>query len=132
DGVSQAMPEFFGFAIKSGAAADHGPELPSELAAQIAKRPPAPQKMLAGGCGVTRGKFRVLTGRSLAGTQASETSVEVAFDLLLQRLDHARDGHQHGDAFAADSCHDVRWIERVLEHDGAAQQWGKENSQKLS
>src|SRR5664279_4745548 len=80
-GVSQAMPEFFGLAIKRGAAADHGPELPSELAAQTAKGPPAPQKMLAPGCGVA--------GSKILAAAINGTVLEIAFDLLLQRLDHA-------------------------------------------
>src|ERR1019366_1319024 len=46
-GVSQAMPEFFGLEIERGPTADHGPEFPSELAADVAESPPASQKMLA-------------------------------------------------------------------------------------
>src|SRR5260370_40250464 len=46
-GVSQAMPEFFGFAIEGGAAAAHGPELPSELAAHVPKAHPPPPDVLA-------------------------------------------------------------------------------------
>src|SRR6266478_902197 len=118
------MPEFFSLAIESGAAADYGPEFPSELAAQIAEGPPAPQKVLAFGSGVARRKI-------LAAT-ATNVSVEIPFDLLLQRLDHARNGHQDRDAFPADRRHDFGWVERVFEHDGRAQQRWKENSQKLA
>src|ERR1019366_9647186 len=120
-----AMPEFFGVAIEGGAAADHGPELPSEPAAQVAEVPPAPQKVLAPGGGVTRGKI-------LAAATVICTVLEIAFDLLLQRLDHAWDGHQHRDAFPADRRHDFGRVECVFEHDGAAQQRGKENSQELA
>src|ERR1019366_2569212 len=120
-GVSQAMPEFFGLAIEGGATADHGPEFPSELATQIAESPPAPQKVLALGCFVARGK-----------TLADASVLKIAFDLLLQRLDHARHGYQHGDAFPADRCHDFGWVECVFEHDSSAEQRGKKNSQELS
>src|ERR1019366_9626321 len=121
DGVSQAMPEFFGLAIESGATTDHGPEFPSELAAQIAEGPPAPQKVLALGRFVARGKIL-----------ADASVLKIAFDLLLQRLNHARDRHQHGDAFPANRCHDFGWVECVFEHDSSAEQRGKKNSQELS
>src|SRR5208282_1066414 len=129
DGVSQAMPEFFGRAVEGGAAADHGPKLPSEAAAQVAEGPPAPQKVLAPGGGVAGGK--ILATAAAIGTVIA-TDIEIAFDFLLQRLDHARDGHQHRDAFAADRRHDFGWVECVLEHDGRAQQRGKKNSQELA
>src|SRR5208337_571157 len=136
-------PEFLGRAVEGGAAADYGPELPSELAAQVAEGPPAPQKVLALGGGVTHGKTArvvtglcpvlagpfgsaqgrlrfVLAGRSPATTQASKTFVCIAFDLLLQRLDHARDGHQHGDTLAPDRRHDFGGVEGVFEYDRTA------------
>ena len=120
-GVSQAMPEFLGLSIEGGAAADDGPELPSEPAAQGAESPPAAQKVLAFGSGIARGK--ALTGAGI---------FQIAFDLLLQRLDHARDGHQHRDAFAANRRHDFRGVECVLENDSAAQQRGKKDSEELA
>src|SRR5271165_2703637 len=74
-GVSQAMPEVFSVAIESSAAADYGPEFPSELAANSAKRPPATQKVLVRGRGVARGK-------AIAATRI--TLLDVAFELVLQ------------------------------------------------
>src|SRR5260370_34154518 len=90
------MPEFFGLGIESGTAADDGPEFPSELAAQVAEGPPAQQKVLA--------FVRIVAGsKILAGTtRTAKASVEIAIDFLLQRLDHARNGHQHRITFAAD------------------------------
>src|ERR1035441_7684380 len=85
-GISQAMPEFFSLAIEGGAAADHGPEFPSELAADVAEGPPASQKMLALGGIEARGK--ILAGAS---------GLEIAFDLLLQRLDQDRTGDQRSE-----------------------------------
>ena len=97
-GVSQAMPEFFSLAIESGAAADHGPELPSELAAQVAEGPPAAQEVLVCRCGVARGKILADAG-----------VFHIAFNLLLERFNHARNSHQHGNAFPANRRHDLRW-----------------------
>ena len=121
--VSEAMPEFFGFAIEGGAAADHGPELPSELAAQVAECPPASQEVLAFGCGEARGEI-------LAGGRVAV--FEIAFDLLLQRLDHARDSDQHRNPFPAEGRHNFGWVKRVFEDNGRAQQRRKKNSQELS
>ena len=115
------MPEFFGLTIEGGATADDGPELPSELAAQVSESPPAVQKVLALGGGVTGGK--ALTGAGI---------FQIAFDLLLQRLDHARDGYQHRDALPANRPHDFGGVECVFENDGAAQQRGKKNSEELA
>src|SRR5260370_16793039 len=114
------MPEFFGLGIESGAAADDGPEFPSELAAQVAEGPPAQQKVLAFGRSVAGSKI-------LAGTtRTAKASVEIAFDFLLQRLDHARNGDQHRNTFAADRRHDFGGVEGVFETDGCAQQrWKK-------
>src|SRR5258708_32442653 len=105
------MPEFFGLAIEGGAAADHGPELPSELAAQVAKGPPAPQKVLAFGGRVARGKILaacVVTGLCpvVEGqSPATNAFVRVEVDLPLQRLEHWRDRHQHQAASPADRRH---------------------------
>src|ERR1039458_3900966 len=128
-GVSWAMPESCGLAFEGGAAADHGPKLPSEAAAQVAEGPPAAQKVLALGSSVARGK--ILATAPAIGAVVT-TDIEIAFDFLLQRLDHARDGHQHGNAFPADRRHDFGWVECVFEHDGRAQQRGKKNSQELA
>ncbi len=125
-GVSQAMPEFLRFAIQRGAPADHGPELPSEPTTHIPEGPPAPQKVLPFGCGITRGKILAAT------TRAIKACVEIAFDLLLQRLDHARHGHQHRDPFPADRRHDCGWVECVFKNDRTPQQRWKKNSQELS
>src|SRR5882672_728882 len=83
-GISQSMPEFFGIAIEGRAAADHGPKLPSKLAANVAERPPAPQKVLA-------------LSRCVAPCEllAPSAVFEIAFDLLLQRLDHPWNRYQY-------------------------------------
>src|SRR6267142_1951437 len=83
-GISQSMPEFFGFAIERRSSTDHRPEFPSKPAANVTECPPATQEMLARGCGVT-----------FAELLATATIIEIALDLLLQGLDHPRHGHQY-------------------------------------
>src|SRR5207302_337027 len=46
DRVPQSSPELLGFTIQCGAPRDKRPELPSELAADAAKNPPAMEKVL--------------------------------------------------------------------------------------
>src|SRR5580698_2403869 len=119
--VAEPMPEFFGLAIKRGAAADHSPEFPSELASHLTKRPPATQKMLTLGSSVTHSKaFAVVN------------VIKVAFDLLPERLDHARNSHQHRYSLAANRSHYFRRVKCIFEHDRAAEQRRKKNSQKLT
>src|SRR5258706_2152925 len=101
--ISQPIPEFFGFAVERCAPADHRPELPSKLAPNMAERPPATQEVLAGSCGVAFGELL-----------ATSAVLEIALDLLFQRLDHPRYGHQYRDSLAADGCNHFRRIECVL------------------
>src|ERR1700716_3849009 len=83
-GVAQSAPEFFGPTVERGAARDKRPELPPELPAYRAENPPPMQKMLA---------FR--RAELLAKPFGLTTIFEIALDLLLQRLQTPRHGHQH-------------------------------------
>src|ERR1700694_2891194 len=83
-GVSQASPEFFGVAVESGAAGDEGPELPSKLAMDAAEDPPAVQEVFA------------FSGSELLPELFCMTLVfEITFDLLFERLKHARHRDQY-------------------------------------
>src|SRR5258708_26094491 len=118
--ISQAMPEFFRVAVERRAAADHRPEFPSKLTADIAEGPPAAEKVL------TRAG-RVEPSKPLALSAV----VKIAFDLLLQRLDHARHSAQHRNPLAAGRRHHFGRNERVLENRSPAQQRRQKAPQEL-
>ena len=62
----------------------------------------------------------------------SGVRLEIAFDFLLQRIDEARNGDEHGDALAVDGGHDLGRIERIFKDDSRAQKRRQKNSEELS
>ncbi len=121
DRVAEAMPEFFGFAIERGAAADDRQEFPPKLAANAAEGPPAAQEVLVRGA-------RVIGGERLAAAAC----FQIAFDLLLERVDQAGNSDQNGDALAMNGGDDFRGIEGIFEDDGGAEKRWNKNSEELS
>src|SRR5438046_2351638 len=103
------MPEFFGFAIECCAAADHRPEFPSELAANLAERPPAPQKMLPR-----------CADKAFVKVRPISAFFEITLNLLLKRFEHARNRDEYRDSFAADRRHHIAWTQRVLKNNRSA------------
>src|SRR3984893_16375290 len=86
-----------------------------------AENPPAAQKMLA---------FR--KSKLLPEFFAAAFVIEIAFDLLFQRLQHARHRDQHGSALAMNGPDHLGRFECVLKYHPAAHQLRQEDSQKLS
>jgi len=66
----------------------HGPGTSIRTAAQVAERPPAPEKVLAFGCGIS-GRQKFLPPHKLSKRRSRS-----AFDLLASRLEHAQDVYQ--------------------------------------
>src|SRR5262249_39969275 len=87
DDKAEASPELFGFGIERGAARDEGPELPTKLAVNAAKTPPAADEMLA----IRRSKLS-FKPQTLAGR------LHVALNFFSQRLHEARHGHHDRNA----------------------------------
>src|ERR1019366_4736917 len=83
-GISQPPPEFFGLRIQRRASANKRPELPPKLPPNPAKDPPPVQKVLSFRCPEPPPKLLDLP-----------TVLEIAFDLLFQRLQNSRYAHQH-------------------------------------
>ena len=74
-----------------------------------------------------------LSGRreTLAETLHLLSMLQIAFDLLLQGLQHPRHTNQHGNALAVDGVHDFRRLEFLLKNNGAAQQRRQVHAQEL-
>src|SRR5260370_7388139 len=105
DREAQASPKFFGFAVKDGAAADEGPELPPELAMDTAESPPAAQE--------------VLTSRSCEiFSKPGQTMgvFQVAFDFFFQRLEHTRDRDQDRDSPPPDRSNAPATLQGLLKN----------------
>src|SRR5579863_4854768 len=82
--VTEPAPEFFGIAVERRASGNKRPELPPKLAVDRTKGPPTAEEMPSL-CGAT------------SSPKILKTAVifEIAFDLLLQRLQDSRHTHQH-------------------------------------
>ena len=53
-------------------------------------------------------------------------SIDLAFDLLPQRLQHPRNANENSNPFVVDRVHDLRWPQLLLEdHRPAKQRWQK-------
>ena len=119
-GVSQASPELFGHAIERGPSGNECPELPSKLAMHSPEDPPAVEEMLS-------------LRRLKSPPEIFEPAFifQIALDLLLQRLQHARHRHQHRHSLAPDGANDFARLERILENHRAAHQLRQKYSQKL-
>src|SRR5207302_4705619 len=113
-------PEFLRVAIKRGAARDERPELPAELAMDVAKRPPTAQEMLAFG-----------GSKALAERVHLSLVLDVAFQLLLQRVQDSGHAHQYRHPFAPDSTDYFGGLELFLENYRPAQKWRQQYSQEL-
>src|ERR1700747_897252 len=87
-GESEASPEFLRDTIERCSTGDEGPEFPSKLAMNMAKGPPAAEKVLdfSGSEGLT--KF-----------VQSPMIFQIAFNFFFERLQHARDRDQDRGAF---------------------------------
>src|SRR5579859_6858717 len=83
-GVSQPPPELFCVFVKRGPAADESQEFPSELSANAAEDPPAPQKV-----------FLLCIDKTPAEKLLPASIVQIALYFLFQRLEHSRHTHQH-------------------------------------
>src|SRR5690348_6953189 len=85
-----------------------------------AELPPAAEKV-----------FARRTVEFLAKFLESVVILQVALNLLLQRLRHAWHCNQHGNALALDRVHDLSGFERVLKENRSAKEGGQVHSQKL-
>src|SRR5208337_5245609 len=86
----------------------------------FAEDPPAAQKVLAGG-GL----------EPTAKLLQPSVVLEIALNLLFQRLQHARNRNQHRDSLTADGGDNLGGFERVLKNDRAAHELWEEHAEKL-
>src|SRR5690242_3841020 len=93
---AQTPPELFGVCIEGRSAGDECPELPSREVMNLAKTPPTPDKLL----------FRRSCKLSLKPSFPS-LRLEIAFDLVFDRLNDARDGDNDRDFFFLDGLNDL-------------------------
>src|SRR5216684_151022 len=123
--VAESAPEFFGLTVERGASRNKRPELPPKFPANRAKNPPPVQEMPA-----FRRAEPPLKLFGLPMLLRIEV-FEIAFDLLPERLQNPRHGHQHRHSLAPDRVHDFRWIQLLLKNYNPAQQRRQKYPKKL-
>src|SRR5260370_641466 len=124
--VAESAPEFFGLTVERGAARDQRQEFPPKFPANRAKNPPPVQEMLA-----FRRAEPPLKLFGLPMLLRIEV-FEIAFDLLPERLQNPRHGHQHRHSLAPDRVHDFRWIQLLLKNYNPAQQRRQKSALRIS
>src|ERR1019366_3805836 len=118
--IAEPSPELLSLAVERGAAGNKCPELPAELPANFAKRPPESQVVLLLGW--------------LKPPPASlplSAVLQIAFDLLLQRLQHTGHTYQNRYALSPDRMDHFRRLQLFLKNYRRAQQRRQKHSQKL-
>src|SRR5262252_9218041 len=119
--VPQTPPELFGFGVQRRTAGDEGEELPSEPAPDCAKDPPTMQEVLV-----------FCFAESFLECRHFPAVFEIAFYLLLQRLEHTRDADQDRNALPTNGFDHLRGFQFLLKDHGASQQRRQEHAQKLA
>src|SRR5579862_7227664 len=98
-GVSQPSPEFLGYAVERSSAGNECPEFPAKPAMHAPKDPPAMQEVFA--LGGPEPPLKILEPAFIP---------QVAFNLLLQRLQHAGHCDQHRHSLAPNGANDFTGI----------------------
>src|SRR5690348_7936518 len=121
DGVAEPRPKLFGGGRQRGASRNDGPEFPAEAAPDSPKHPPAPQEM-----------FPFRRAKLLTKILDSPAYLQVALDLIAQRLNQSRNRDQDRSFFVADRPRYLCWVQRVDENRSCAQNLWQENAEQLA
>ena len=82
--------------------------------------------------GAAKERLRFGGGVILVEPFAPAARIDFAFDGGAQQIEHARNGDEHGGAFAFYGAKNFRGIGGIFENDGGAEQWRNEQRHELS
>src|ERR1700691_4312994 len=112
--IAQPSPELFSFRVKCRASTNEGPELPAELAPDVAENPPAMEKVFT--LRLAKAAPKILDLFRTSGIAV----FQIALDLLLQRLQYSWHAHQHRNPLSVDRAHDFRRLKLPLKNHRSA------------
>ena len=121
DSEAESLQEEFGVRTQRSATGDESPEAKTEETVNAAEAPGAAEKWLSL-------RYSVI----LIEPPPPPARIDFALDDGTEKIEHTRDGDEHGGAFASDGTQNLRGIGGIFEGDGSAKKRRDEKRHELS